>query len=253
MAQTFGTAFQTDMSALGWSAPGGNADATYFSGIAIEGYAKATKASLAVKTAFSSMNFYTHAAGNVRLAIYSDNGSGTAPSAKQWESGDITISGTSQPKLTTVNISSGTPTTLTLNAGIYWLAWQWSTTTSGPSYTAGSTNTGNAIVQSYGAFPTSWTGGIGSTENWTVYATFCTQPTAAVSGQSNITCFAANDGTITVTASGGTSPYTFSVDNGVNYLPPTGTNMRLFTGLAPNNPYKIRVMDNIGCESKSVQ
>ena len=74
-----------------------------------------------------------------------------------------------------------------------------------------------------------------------------------MTGQSNITCNAANDGTITVTASGGTGPYTFSVNNGVSYLPPTGTNMRLFTGLAPNNPYKIRVMDNIGCESKSIQ
>ena len=85
-----------------------------FTGVPIEGYAKATKATLAVKTAFSSMNFYSHAVGNVRLAIYSDNGSGTAPSVKQWESADITITG-GQPKLTTVNITTGTPTTLTLN------------------------------------------------------------------------------------------------------------------------------------------
>jgi hypothetical protein len=64
------------------------------------------------------------------------------------------------------------------------------------------------------------------------------------------TVFAANDGTITVAATGGTAPYTFSVDNGVNYLPATGTDLRLFTGLLPNTPYRIRVKDNNGCISK---
>jgi hypothetical protein len=44
-------------------------------------------------------------------------------------------------------------------------------------------------------------------------------PVAHVDAQSNINCFAANDGTIQVSATGGTSPYTFSVDNGANYLP----------------------------------
>ena len=78
-------------------------------------------------------------------------------------------------------------------------------------------------------------------------------PVASVTGQSNITCFAANDGTITVSGSGGTSPYTFSINNGVNYLPPTSGNTRFFTGLAPNSPYKIRVKDNAACESKPVQ
>ncbi|MFI5159266.1 MAG: DUF2341 domain-containing protein [Sphingobacteriales bacterium] len=83
-----------------------------------------------------------------------------------------------------------------------------------------------------------------------------TQPTAViatVSSQSNINCFNANDGTIQVSGSGGSGPYTFSVDNGLNYLAPTGVNLRLFNGLLPNTPYKIRVKDNVGCESKSVQ
>jgi hypothetical protein len=251
MALTYGTAFPNNPAVGNLAA--GNQDHIALSGVPIEGYVKATKATLAVNTAFSSVNFYSHAAGNVRLAIYSDNGSGTAPASKQWESGDISINGIGQPKLTTVNISSGTPSILSLNAGIYWLSWQWSAATNGPSYSPGTANTGNFIVQTYGAFPTSWSGGTASAENWTIYAAFCPQPNASVTGQTNITCFAANDGTITVTATGGTSPYTFSIDNGLNYLPPTGTNMRLFTGLAPNSPYKIRVKDNIGCESKSVQ
>ena len=78
-------------------------------------------------------------------------------------------------------------------------------------------------------------------------------PVASVVAQSNITCNSSSDGTITVGASGGAGGYTFSVNNGANYLPPTGTNQRLFAGLAPNNPYKIRVMDSMGCESKSAQ
>ena len=75
-------------------------------------------------------------------------------------------------------------------------------------------------------------------------------PVSSVTGQTNISCFAASDGTITVSASGGTGPYTFSVDNGANFLGPTGTNLRLFTGLLPNNPYRIKVKDNNGCVSK---
>jgi len=248
----FGTAFPTNPSHAIWS-PGlaGTQDNLYIVGVPIEGYAKATKATLPVNSAFSSMNFYTHAAGNVRLAIYSDNGTGTAPTAKQWESADITINGTGQPKLTSVNISTGTPSSLTLNSGIYWLAWQWNTVTTGPSYrTGGAANSGNALIQSYGAFPSSWTGGTASTENWTMYATYCAQPTASVTGQTNITCYAANDGTITVSASGGIIPYTFSVDNGANYLPPTSGNTRTFTGLLPNTAYKIKVKDNAGCVSQ---
>lgn len=245
---TFATAFPANASVLSLStAAAGTQDMIYFTAVAIEGYAKATKAILSAKTAFSSVSFYSHAAGNVRLAIYSDNGSGTAPSAKQWESGDITITAAGQPKLTTVNITSGAPTTLTLTAGTYWLAWQWNTTTTGPSYSAGSANTGNAIVQAYGAFPASWSGGTASTENWTMYATFCTPPTASAT-QSNISCFGNSDGTIVVSGSGGSGTISgYSINNGTSY-PASPT----FTGLGTGQ-YKIRVIDNIGCESKLIQ
>ena len=71
----------------------------------------------------------------------------------------------------------------------------------------------------------------------------------ASSSQTNITCFGINNGTITVVAGGGVSPYTFSVDNGTTWLPATGTDLCLFTGLLPNTPYRIRVRDNTGCTS----
>ncbi len=75
-------------------------------------------------------------------------------------------------------------------------------------------------------------------------------PVSSVTGQTNITCNAAKDGTITVTASGGTSPYMFSVDNGATYQAATGTDLSLFTGLLPNTPYRIKVQDANTCISK---
>ncbi len=74
-------------------------------------------------------------------------------------------------------------------------------------------------------------------------------PVATGSNPTNITCNSANDGTITVTGSGGSGGYTFSVD-GTSFLVPTGTNVRLFTGLHPATPYHLQVMDSNGCISK---
>ncbi|MCX5792530.1 MAG: hypothetical protein NTY45_10035, partial [Elusimicrobia bacterium] len=71
----------------------------------------------------------------------------------------------------TVLISAGAPTTLTLNSGTYWLAWQWDSTANGPSYTAGSAGSGNYLGQAYGSFPAGWSGGTSSTEQWSIYAT----------------------------------------------------------------------------------
>ena len=74
-------------------------------------------------------------------------------------------------------------------------------------------------------------------------------PVATVTGQTNITCYAENDGTITVSASGATSPYTFSIDNGSTFQSATGTDLRQFTGLQANIPYTIKVKDSNGCVS----
>ena len=77
-------------------------------------------------------------------------------------------------------------------------------------------------------------------------------PLSSATG-TNITCNAANDGTITVTGSGGTSPYYFSDDDGSSFypsLPATGTANWTFTNLIPNNPYRIKVKDANGCMSK---
>lgn len=54
-------------------------------------------------------------------------------------------------------------------------------------------------------------------------------------------CNGGSTGTITVTATGGQSPYTYSIDNGVTYQA-----LGQFTGL-PTGSYDIVVQDNFGC------
>jgi len=151
-------------------ASGAQQTSVYGTYAGIEGYAKATKATLADNNAnITSVSFYSHATGNARLAIYSDSGS--APSSKLWESNSTAVSATAWK---TINISEGTPSSLTLlQSGTYWLAWQWDSATSGPSYTLGSSGDGSYITQAYGSFPSSW-GSTSSSEKWSIYATYTT-------------------------------------------------------------------------------
>ena len=74
-------------------------------------------------------------------------------------------------------------------------------------------------------------------------------PVATVTGKTNINCFAGSDGTITISGSGTTGPYTFSIDNGSTFQSETGTNLHEFIGLQANTPYTIKVKDANGCIS----
>jgi hypothetical protein len=185
-------------------------ESEYTTYVRIEGYAKATKVTLSDDNAsISSVSFYSHAAGNVRLAIYSNSGS--APSTKQWESNSTAVTASGLPKWTTVNISAGTPSSLTLSSGTYWLAWQWDSASSGPSYTAGSAGDGNYMPLAYGAYPASWTGGTSTSEKWSIYASYTVPATIEITATANISGWALSPlgtqpqtttGTLNVTCSG---------------------------------------------------
>jgi gliding motility-associated-like protein len=60
----------------------------------------------------------------------------------------------------------------------------------------------------------------------------------------DITCHGAGDGVVTLTAGGGTAPYTYSLDGGTTFLDNGG----VFTGLVPGT-YDPAVRDARGCET----
>jgi len=129
--------------------------------------------------------------------------------------------------------------------------------------TVNSVNTGSAVTGTgtaisfgnqttagtYSVLATRVSGGCTNTMSGSAVISIKPLPAASVPNQSNISCYGGADGTITVSASNGTSPYTFSIDNGANYLPATGTNLRQFTGLLANTTYTIKVKDANGCIS----
>jgi hypothetical protein len=130
------------------------------------GVGYATKATLSDSNAtVSKISFYSHAAGNVRVSLFSDS---SGPSSKLCESADTAVSATAWTDATVTGCG-------TLASGSYWLAWQWNPGAAylaGPSYASGSASTGNFLYQAYGAFPASWSGGTASAENYSIYATY---------------------------------------------------------------------------------
>ena len=114
--------------------------------------------------------------------------------------------------------------------------------------------TATATGLSAGVYSVTVTDNIGLT---TTASATITQPATAVIAnvfsQSNITCFNANDGQIVVAGSGGSGSYKYSISNGLPLPLPNGYQVSpIFNSLAPGQ-YQIRVLDNNGCESKSVQ
>jgi trimeric autotransporter adhesin len=75
-------------------------------------------------------------------------------------------------------------------------------------------------------------------------------PVTSVSGQSDPNCFAGSDGSITISATGGTGPYFYSVDNGTTWTPAAQASPFTYGGLSANTQYRIRVKDSNGCLSK---
>jgi hypothetical protein len=75
-------------------------------------------------------------------------------------------------------------------------------------------------------------------------------PGASVSGQSDISCFAGSDGSITIQATGGTGPYFYSVSDGNKWTDVASNPPYTFGGLTANTPYRIKVKDSNGCISK---
>jgi len=120
-------------------------------------------------------------------------------------------------------------------------------------YTVPSGGTGSSTA------PTPPTSSAGSTSYYVSQTVGCEGPRATIvvnvnplpgasSTKNDVQCFNTATGQIIVTGSGGTGPYTYSIDNGATYLNNGGT----FNGLSAGT-YQIRVKDSKGCESHAVQ
>jgi|GEM_PF-3681223 len=132
-----------------------------------KGYVKATKFTMAEQGTVTDVNFYSHGStGTLQLGLYSDE------STKNllWESGIIT--NTANEDVITVPIGSGTPSSLELPLGEYWLAWQVDTTAPVPSYSAGAGSSGFYTHYSYNSFPSSLDSVSTTDENWTEYINY---------------------------------------------------------------------------------
>ena len=79
-----------------------------------------------------------------------------------------------------------------------------------------------------------------------------TQPAAVITVSAtviNVACKGESNGSINVTAANGSPPYFFSINNGVDNYPYTGSNPMTISGLPAGSNYKMRVKDNNGCTS----
>jgi hypothetical protein len=132
------------------------------------GYALATQVRLGGDiVSVQSFSFYSSAKGFLRLALYNDNGAG--PGDLLWQSSSDAV----KIGWNTVLIAAGQPSTLpNLVPGVYWLAFQWGSSSAGPNMIDGDPDTGYSMAMSYGAFPSPWDGGSSSATQWSIYATY---------------------------------------------------------------------------------
>ncbi len=141
--------------------------ADYYKVAAIRSYYTCAYASYPQSSWSGSISTQDNVIDNMRATLTS------IPQTKLWESNSTTITTGSSAtgSINTVNISAGTPTTLSLTSGSYWLAWQAGDANIQGSYTY-QANSGSYATQTYGSFPTTWPNpATGSHSGSTLYVT----------------------------------------------------------------------------------
>lgn len=159
------------------------------------------------------------------------------------EVANLTASITAQTNVLCYGLSTGSAT-VTGTGGSTPYSYSWTTTPPQTSQTAS-----NMAAGTYSVTVTENSIGISATA--TSIITQSAPLTSSVTQQSNISCNGRSDGTISITASGGTAPYTFSINNGSTY-PGSGNPSYQFQNLPAGNNYKIRIKDSHGCESPAI-
>ena len=186
-----------------------------------QGMLTGTKFTVAENAALTDVRFYSHvASGTVRLGIFDSSMN------LLWQT--LTPAPTAAGAEVVVPISSGTPPSLGLPPGNFYLAYECSGTANVPSFTAGTTGDGFVFYQNYGSFPSSLPPAnvVATTNKFTEYVTYAQYQGAASVGlttQDNPGLLGTNV-TYTITSLGGdpTLGQTYSVNFGDGSAPVTG-------------------------------
>ncbi len=133
-------------------------------------FIKGMRVSLPETSHVNSVSFYSHtASGNVRLALYST----ANPPSLLWES--EVAANTAEQDWLSMPIAAGSPASLQLTAGAYYLVWQVDTNASVPGYLQGNSGDGFYIPFLWGTFPASLQGDtapVTTDETWGAYLTY---------------------------------------------------------------------------------
>jgi len=133
---------------------------------------KASKLTMSEQGGLTDVSFYSHAAaGNVRLALYDNSSSPVLI----WQSPPT--ANTVDNAWLTVPVNGGTPSSLLLSKGDYWLAWQVDTEAAVASYAPGAWGDGLYVPVTWGPFPASLQAGTSTAptftdERWSAYVTY---------------------------------------------------------------------------------
>ncbi|MCU0293900.1 MAG: hypothetical protein MUF10_18265, partial [Thermoanaerobaculaceae bacterium] len=150
-------------------------------GLSQQGFIKATRLTMPEAGRVRELRLYSHAAqGNVRLALYDT----AATPHLLWQSGVLPNSAANAWLAT--SIATGTPASLVLPAGTYWLAWQVDTAVPVPSHATGAPGDGLFVPWSWGAFPEALDPAADAAptltdEVWSAYLTYALPGMAVVS------------------------------------------------------------------------
>jgi|WetSurMetagenome_2_1015567.scaffolds.fasta_scaffold21245_4 hypothetical protein len=116
-----------------------------------------------------SLSFYSSTKGFYRLALYTNNAETSSPGSLLWQSYSDGVS----VGWNTLPIAAGQPSTLqNLDPGVYWLAFQWGSSSAGPNMISGDAGTGYSMAMSYDVFPSTWDSGSSTSTQWSIYATY---------------------------------------------------------------------------------
>ncbi len=147
-----------------------------------KGLLKATRFTMLEDGTTDSVSFYSHAAsGNVRLSLYSSD----ATPQLLWQSGAVANAAAND--WLAVPIANGTPASLSLIAGTYWLGWQVDTMSAVPSYTAGTSGDGFCFPIGFDNTPATLTAPTSCDERWSEFISYSAghdNPTATLSSPS---------------------------------------------------------------------